>query len=89
MSVNPGFGGQAFIPRTLDKVARLDALRHDRATPFLIQVDGGVGPANAADLVAAGADVLERHQGFGHGRHFLPPFTLMGDVDRSPNHTTL
>ena len=58
MSVNPGFGGQAFIPRTLDKVARLDALRRDRATPFLIQVDGGVGPANAADLVAAGADVL-------------------------------
>ncbi len=58
MSVNPGFGGQAFIPRVLDKVARLDALRRDRATPFLIQVDGGVGPANAADLVAAGADVL-------------------------------
>ena len=58
MSVNPGFGGQSFIPRTLDKVRRLDGLRRQSGTPFLIQVDGGVGPANAAALVAAGADVL-------------------------------
>lgn len=58
MSVNPGFGGQSFIPRALDKVRRLDALRTERGVPFFIQVDGGVGPGNAADLVAAGADVL-------------------------------
>ncbi len=58
MSVNPGFGGQAFIPRTLDKVRRLDALRSERGVPFFIEVDGGVGLDNAADLVAAGADVL-------------------------------
>jgi len=58
MSVNPGFGGQSFIPRVLDKVARLDALRRERSTPFLIQVDGGVGMANARELVQAGADVL-------------------------------
>jgi ribulose-phosphate 3-epimerase len=58
MSVNPGFGGQSFIPRTLDKVRRLDALRRQSGEPFLIQVDGGVGPGNAAALVAAGADVL-------------------------------
>ncbi len=58
MSVNPGFGGQSFIPRTLDKVARLDRLRRERNTPFLIQVDGGVGTKNAADLVRAGADCL-------------------------------
>ena len=58
MSVNPGFGGQSFIPRVLDKIRRLDALRRDRGEPFLIEVDGGVGPGNAADLVAAGADVL-------------------------------
>lgn len=58
MSVNPGFGGQSFIPRTLDKVRRLAELRRSAENYFLIQVDGGVGPGNAGDLVAAGADVL-------------------------------
>jgi ribulose-phosphate 3-epimerase len=58
MSVDPGFGGQTFIPRTLDKVRRLDALRRAAGVPFLIQVDGGVGADNAAALAAAGADVL-------------------------------
>ncbi|BDU73114.1 ribulose-phosphate 3-epimerase [Mesoterricola silvestris] len=58
MSVNPGFGGQSFIPRVLDKVRRLDALRREREADFFIQVDGGVGPGNAGALVAAGADVL-------------------------------
>ena len=58
MSVNPGFGGQSFIPRVLDKVKRLDALRTERGIPFFIEVDGGVGLKNAADLVRAGADCL-------------------------------
>jgi len=58
MSVNPGFGGQSFIPRVLDKVKRLDALRTERGVPFLIEVDGGVGMKNAGDLVRAGADCL-------------------------------
>ncbi len=58
MSVNPGFGGQSFIPRVLDKVKRLDALRTDRGIPFFIEVDGGVGMKNAADLIRAGADAL-------------------------------
>ena len=58
MSVNPGFGGQSFIPRVVDKIRRLDALRTERQTPFMIQVDGGVSTANAAELVRAGADVL-------------------------------
>jgi ribulose-phosphate 3-epimerase len=58
MSVNPGFGGQSFIPRVLDKVRRLDALRAERNVPFFIQVDGGVGMSNAAELVKAGADCL-------------------------------
>jgi ribulose-phosphate 3-epimerase len=58
MSVNPGFGGQSFIPRVLDKVKRLDALRTERQAPFLIQVDGGVGLDNAQALARAGADVL-------------------------------
>ena len=58
MSVNPGFGGQSFIPRVLDKIKRLDAMRTKSGEPFLIQVDGGVGPGNASALVKAGADVL-------------------------------
>lgn len=58
MSVNPGFGGQAFIPRVVDKVRRLDALRTERGCPFAIQVDGGVSKANAGQLVSAGADLL-------------------------------
>jgi len=58
MSVNPGFAGQAFIPEMASKVAAIDAVRRDRGLDFLIEVDGGVGPANAGDLVRAGADVL-------------------------------
>ena len=54
MSVNPGFGGQKFIPRALDKVRRLRTLAPD----LLIQVDGGVNAETGAKLVAAGADVL-------------------------------
>lgn len=58
MSVNPGFGGQGFIPSVRAKVRRLDALRTQRGIPFLIQVDGGISPANAGDLVGDGADCL-------------------------------
>ena len=56
MSVNPGFGGQKFIEHSVDKVRELAALRGER--DFLIEVDGGVGAANAGALVNAGADVL-------------------------------
>lgn len=58
MSVNPGFGGQKFIERTLDKCRRLRAMA-DVANPDLrIEIDGGVGTQNASALIAAGADVL-------------------------------
>lgn len=58
MSVNPGFGGQTFIPHTLRKVAELKALIRELGTHTLIEIDGGVTLSNAAALVAAGADVL-------------------------------
>ncbi|MBF9220328.1 ribulose-phosphate 3-epimerase [Hymenobacter ruricola] len=58
MSVNPGFGGQAFIPNTLKKVAMLKELLVDCGSSALIEVDGGVNLANAGPLVEAGADVL-------------------------------
>jgi ribulose-phosphate 3-epimerase len=56
MSVNPGFGGQRFIPATLDKLRAMRELVGSR--PITIEVDGGVTAANTAEIVAAGADVL-------------------------------
>jgi ribulose-phosphate 3-epimerase len=56
MSVNPGFGGQSFIPAAVEKVARLRALAGGR--PIDIEVDGGVTPETASKIVAAGANVL-------------------------------
>jgi ribulose-phosphate 3-epimerase len=56
MSVNPGFGGQEFIPYALDKVRRLDALRRDRRLALPIEIDGGVTKDNIGDVVRAGCD---------------------------------
>ena len=58
MSVNPGFGGQKFIPGSLEKISLLKNRIRDRKASALIEVDGGVGRENAAKLVAHGADVL-------------------------------
>lgn len=58
MSVNPGFGGQKFIERTLDKVSRLREMIDKRNLKTLIEIDGGVCRANAAALSKAGADIL-------------------------------
>jgi ribulose-phosphate 3-epimerase len=60
MSVNPGFGGQAFIPHTYQKVRNLRRMIHERGldAQTLIQIDGGVTLENAASLLKAGANVL-------------------------------
>ena len=58
MSVNPGFGGQAFIPSSLEKVRKLRKMLDAKGLKTDIQVDGGVTPDNAAQLIAAGATVL-------------------------------
>lgn len=58
MSVNPGFGGQKFIPRTLDKLRRLSAMCREHGVDPLIEVDGGIGSGNAKEVAAAGATVL-------------------------------
>ncbi|EKO38913.1 MAG: ribulose-phosphate 3-epimerase [Solidesulfovibrio magneticus str. Maddingley MBC34] len=76
MTVNPGFGGQSFIPFCLDKIRALSALRRERGLSFRIQVDGGVTPDNTAALLAAGADVLVSGSAFfGH-----PPYKERLDV---------
>jgi len=58
MSVNPGFSGQRFIPSSLDKLRRLRDLIRMKSSPARIEIDGGVGPNNAAEVVAAGAEIL-------------------------------
>ena len=58
MSVNPGFGGQSFIPHTLTKIKQLKKMIIEQGLQVLIEVDGGVTLANAASILAAGADVL-------------------------------
>lgn len=58
MSVNPGFGGQQFIPRSIHKVAELDRMRGASGAHFLIEVDGGVNLETGKALVDAGADAL-------------------------------
>lgn len=58
MSVNPGFGGQEFIPHTFQKIRNLRKMVHDRGLTTHIEIDGGVTTENATSLVKAGADVL-------------------------------
>lgn len=58
MSVNPGFGGQSYIPASTDKIRRLRAMLNASGSAAALQVDGGIKPANAAEVVAAGATVL-------------------------------
>ena len=58
MSVNPGFGGQKFIPGTLHKMRKLAEIRAERGYQFRIEVDGGVGMDTVAEVVRAGAEIL-------------------------------
>ena len=58
MTVFPGFGGQAFIPSTLESIRRLDQVRAERGLAYRIEVDGGINPETAARCRAAGADTL-------------------------------
>lgn len=58
MSVNPGFGGQSFIPHTLDKIKELRKMINERHLNVTIEIDGGVTLDNAASIIEAGADIL-------------------------------
>jgi ribulose-phosphate 3-epimerase len=58
MSVNPGFGGQKFIPGALHKMRHLVELRSQRGLDYRIEVDGGVGHDTVAEVVRAGAEIL-------------------------------
>lgn len=58
MSVNPGYGGQKFIPESVDKVRQIKKMLQNADSQALIEVDGGVNSVNAIELLEAGADVL-------------------------------
>lgn len=58
MSVNPGFGGQSFIPQTIEKIKALRRMITEKNLNVLIEIDGGVTLENAPSIIAAGADVL-------------------------------
>jgi ribulose-phosphate 3-epimerase len=58
MSVNPGFGGQAFIPHSINKIKQLRRMINEAGLAVKIEIDGGVTLANAPEIIAAGADVL-------------------------------
>jgi ribulose-phosphate 3-epimerase len=58
MSVNPGFGGQEFIPESLDKVRRLRKLIDERGLKTRIQIDGGINADNIAEVTSAGAEII-------------------------------
>ncbi len=58
MSVNPGFGGQSFIPETLPRIASMRKMLDDRGLSAELEVDGGINADNAPDIVKAGANVL-------------------------------
>jgi len=58
MSVNPGFGGQKFIPASLDKVRKLATMRTAKGADFRIEIDGGIAPDTIAEAVRAGVEIL-------------------------------
>ena len=58
MSVEPGFGGQSFMPDSLDKVRELAAIKREQGLEYIIEIDGGISSQNAGEVFAAGAEAL-------------------------------
>lgn len=70
MSVNPGFGGQSFIPHVLPKIKTMKEIIADRRLPVLIEVDGGVKYDNAKTVAEAGADILVMGSAFFNSKDY-------------------
>ena len=70
MSVNPGFGGQEFIPQTLYKIKRLKDIIRDKKYNVDIEVEGGINTHNAGDVIKAGADILVMGSAFFHADNY-------------------
>lgn len=70
MSVNPGFGGQEFIPHVLEKIKTLKSMIRERGLQTLIEVDGGIKYDNAREVALAGADILVMGSGFFNAKDY-------------------
>ena len=77
MSVNPGFGGQSFIPDSLNKIRKLRRIIEQRCLQTLIEVDGGVKTGNAAEIARAGANVLVSGSGIFGADDYAEAIRLM------------
>jgi ribulose-phosphate 3-epimerase len=89
MSVNPGFGGQEFIPFSLDKIRQLAELRRQRRLAFRIEVDGGVAHDTVAQVVQAGAELLVAGNAvFGNGQAERDARTLLQAARRAAGGKT-
>lgn len=82
MSVNPGFGGQKFIYRSIPKIARLRQMAEERNLYPLIEVDGGVGLQNAEKILQAGADVLVAGSSVFGAENPMEAIARMKDIGR-------
>jgi ribulose-phosphate 3-epimerase len=86
MSVNPGFGGQSFIPSALDKLREVREIIDDSGLDIRLEIDGGVKVDNIAEIKAAGADTFVSGSGlFGHGRDSDPNRydSIVGEMRRA------
>lgn len=84
MSVNPGFGGQSFIPSALRKIERARAMIERAASRALLEVDGGVKVENAAQIVAAGAEILVSGSAIFSSKDYGATITAMRQAAHSP-----
>ncbi len=85
MSVNPGFEGQRFIPNALNKIRRLDRVRKEQNLSFFIEIDGGVSPANTAEIVRAGCDWLVAGSAVFHS---ADPVATVRDMQHAAENAT-
>ncbi len=86
MSVNPGFGGQKFIPYTLGKVRQLDQIRRETGLPFRIEIDGGLNSDNIGEAVRAGAGMIVAGSSVFHSGN---PRQAVEQIRKAGNEATL
>ena len=79
MSVNPGFGGQSFIEKSLEKIYKADQMRKNLKLDFLIEVDGGIKPSNSSKVLNAGADILVAGSAIFKGRNISENINLFNE----------
>lgn len=82
MSVNPGFGGQSFIEHSLKKINEASLLRKNLGLDFLIEVDGGIKPENAARVLHSGADILVAGSAIFKGKQISENIRLLNESAR-------